>query len=882
MTSVQRRCAPFSAIVLPAALVASLVGPARPPAHAAEISAASTTVGVTAARRTFAVSGNATVVGQLELFFPVLDHVAFGGAGGTLSASDHATLVHSVWRANNAAFNGNAAIPGMLLPNAAGGPTYKLGGSISIDFIGALDALTSAANGGTADVVNISAGWPGLNPRDVAQGTTPLDRLPTSILDHFAANNPNTVFVVAAGNLGNKQAVRPAVPAVNNHVTPLGDTYNGIAVGATNATFNAVSAFSLGGPTENNLPRHKPEIVAPGTSLRLLTSRDVDGDNLANDDRMVNGTSFAAPIVTAGVSLMQDWAKAHPPAAGANTRLDHKVIKSILMTTASKNTIVVGPAGANLLTYGINNAGSDTHDRAGAGQLNVNSALNLSTRAQIAPGGDAHYGWDLNTVGNASPAMRTYGVGTLVANDTIIATMTYDRRVARAGTATATTTDDMFTDNEAGWQHLSLTVREAFGGNAALDTSAVRFDTAPHLVVPARNPGKHAVVVANPQNSRTELFAVSFRVNPRPGAARPGVAPPPAAPAPPAAPLRVGEDLATGLTTAASFISPSGSAADFDELPVEPDPDLEASESLPIPRPDRFVPQALKPASWSHGANDLFSLTTPGPGARVFFSVDDATLGMAPQESPRIENAVNTFASLGSGTTNTYYTSVLQVSSPGGPALAADGVTGNFLDFDEPELFSYLPGDIPDAGLEAAFTGIVSMENFGVNRTNPIGVDRTLGGIAAAGAFSFFSLAADSPLISMFSLGDVIVRDLMGGLSLYATASQLGISSNTVIGGLVVDDDGMLAGGFPTFTTSDRVLFSVEGAAEADLRLSQGAGSSLFAPAAQLGLLASDKIVGLDVLDYANVPEPTSAMLAVACLAALKSRRRFGFRGARS
>jgi Subtilase family len=207
---------------------------------------------------------------------------------------------------------------------------------------------------GTANVINSSWGF------DDPSGNSDF----TTLIDGFARRNPTTTIVVAAGNY-------PTPPTPANSVTGPASGYNTISVGATQnnltlSDFNQVADFSARGPQDYYDPVHGTipgvraavDIVAPGTSILAAyyggqsggngpTLPNPDPPNLENDlySYPLAGTSFAAPIVSGGVALLNSTAiqiaggytyNNISVASFPSTSQDARVIKAVLMNSADK------------------------------------------------------------------------------------------------------------------------------------------------------------------------------------------------------------------------------------------------------------------------------------------------------------------------------------------------------------------------------------------------------------------------------------------------------------------------------------------------------------------------------------------------------------------
>ncbi|HZZ26403.1 MAG TPA: S8 family serine peptidase [Pirellulales bacterium] len=279
---------------------------------------------------------------------------------------------------------------------------------------------------GTANVINSSWGF---------EDPTGTDDI-TKLIDAVARKFPNTTIVVAAGNFPN-----PPTPA--NSVTGPASGYNTISVGATQnnltlSDFTQVADFSGRGPEDYADPVHGTipgvraavDIVAPGTSIFAAyyggqsggngpTLPNPDPPNLANNlyNYPLAGTSFAAPIVSGGVALMNSLAIQIAGGYTYNgiivnsfpsTSQDARVMKAVLMNSADKlpgwdNGQHFDPQLGRVIT-------TQSLDWAqGAGQINLSRAFlqyidpNGTHDVPGTGGGNvAKVGWDLGalTLGN--------------------------------------------------------------------------------------------------------------------------------------------------------------------------------------------------------------------------------------------------------------------------------------------------------------------------------------------------------------------------------------------------------------------------------------------------------------------------------------------------
>lgn len=105
--------------------------------------------------------------------------------------------------------------------------------------------------------------------------------------------NSGIIVVSSAGNEGyileNSELYYPIYNTINSP----GSALEGITVGALSKD-NNVAIFSSNGPTSESL--FKPDLIAPGHNITLL---DSDGSSIQD-----SGTSFSAPIVSAGIACV--------------------------------------------------------------------------------------------------------------------------------------------------------------------------------------------------------------------------------------------------------------------------------------------------------------------------------------------------------------------------------------------------------------------------------------------------------------------------------------------------------------------------------------------------------------------------------------------------
>lgn len=277
------------------------------------------------------------------------------------------------------------------------GSAYSGSFGISVD-----SSLNHAASVlGQANVANSSWGF-----------TDPEGSSPFAIAyDAITQSNSRTSWVVSAGNSG---------PDANT-VGASASGYNGISVGATGPGdgYTTVATFSSRGPQDYWDPvrgtvagvRAPVDILAPGQDLTLAfyggqtggNRTSLPGSTLSPGSDLysggVAGTSFSAPIVAGGATLLNDASISL--GMGANSR-ESRVIKAVLMNSADKlagwtnnSTVILG---ASVTTQGVDFV-------QGAGQMNLTKTYDqylggTMDLSGIAGGVVGALGWDFGGFGN--------------------------------------------------------------------------------------------------------------------------------------------------------------------------------------------------------------------------------------------------------------------------------------------------------------------------------------------------------------------------------------------------------------------------------------------------------------------------------------------------
>jgi hypothetical protein len=379
---------------------------------------------------------------------------------------------------------------------------YSFFGNVLFDqyYQAMVSGLSGSDGVRTADVVNSSYSIVG----EPAASTIEL------ILDSMATTNPDSVMVMGAGNSGS---------GVNTIASPA-TGYNNITVGSLTRTteYNTPSAFTSGGEIDYSDPvngvaraaRRGVDIAAPGEDLASAYYGGLTGGNapgLAGPPsgalggpefytRDLDGTSYAAPLVSGGVALMQDAAQVLLP--GVAAARDMRVIKAALLNSAHKtegwdNGQTPHPNGNGGVTTSLS-----LDPLVGTGRMDLDAAFDqyvsgttdiagteLGSQGQVGVGG-----WDLGRVAEGTPT--DYFIdSTLAGGSTFTATLTWfrDRRLVDTG-AGFVSIDDNFAD-------LDLEVWSVTEGtpDALISESISPFNSTEHLSFTLPETGDYMVRV---------------------------------------------------------------------------------------------------------------------------------------------------------------------------------------------------------------------------------------------------------------------------------------------------------------------------------------------------------------------------------------------------
>ena len=395
--------------------------------------------------------------------------------------------------------------PGTDLRSAAiaagwNSPAYALsfsGDSSTVQF-------AYAAAFGTADVINSS-----YNFTDQA-GTNSYTILPDA--ESFA--NATTLYVISAGNSG---------PGSNTVGGPASG-YNALTVAALAGanTFDTVASFSsrgpqnygyVGGATVTGV-RAAVDLAAPGSSITSAFYGGQTGGNnvsLTNSTDQgsdpdayatVSGTSFAAPIVAGGASLVASAAKTLSPLSSNPAASESMVIKALLQTGAAKTN--GWNNGQTSVTVGTTTYIETTQSldwAVGAGRLDLDTTFDVQLTGQTDVAGTStgvqgsvdSLGWDY---GNAVLLTdNDYLLPVLETGTSFTATLAWMRN--RSGSTVSTAADVAQAD-----LNLSLWLLDDSDSFTTLVArSASLYNTVEHFSLPLTTAGRYGLRVEYPVNS---------------------------------------------------------------------------------------------------------------------------------------------------------------------------------------------------------------------------------------------------------------------------------------------------------------------------------------------------------------------------------------------
>ena len=275
----------------------------------------------------------------------------------------------------------------------------------------------------------------------------------------FAINRDGFVSVVGVNN-GNS-TILPASLGQSYHTISVGRDDNGHSAGFTTLDFI----------TSGDAGRIKPDIVAPSAAPEYATS-------------------WTTPMVASAAGLLYSKLAAAPYSlAGADKP---RVIKSLLLATATKNTV---PSWSNTPTRPLDL-------RYGAGELNINHAYNaLRAGRETASTSTLRNprGWAAESVAAGSPKTYFFSISAGAPSTPFSAALTWHRVVTKSG----------FNNWNTTLANMSLRLHNAsgftVGSEIAVRDSAV--DNVELVYQSALPPGTYALVVNSTSTSTPYALA---------------------------------------------------------------------------------------------------------------------------------------------------------------------------------------------------------------------------------------------------------------------------------------------------------------------------------------------------------------------------------------
>ena len=295
-----------------------------------------------------------------------------GGTAISTTVNNHATVVTSIVVGQSVTI-GSHTYEGVV-PLAT---VYQMPISDTAELIRGFEKLVSYG----VTVINFSAG------ADTGNAYNGIDKNIDRLIHETGVS-----FIKSAGNSG-------------DNVTSPGKALNAITVGnadTINSSSFTAKSFPYAMHTSssynhaNYLP-NKPDIVAPGTRIRVVQSTTGTNNFYYSNGERSTGTSFAAPIVTGIVAQMQQ-------AGVMGFRRWPGLVKSVLATSADSSKIRNSTSSPADSANGTN--GAWLWKKSGVGLVNAEKAINLTRSGSK---WELSYFFEQGQTGNTSEKYFTAG-----------------------------------------------------------------------------------------------------------------------------------------------------------------------------------------------------------------------------------------------------------------------------------------------------------------------------------------------------------------------------------------------------------------------------------------------------------------------------------------
>ncbi|MEX2170299.1 MAG: S8 family serine peptidase [Pirellulales bacterium] len=306
----------------------------------------------------------------------------------------------------------------------------------------------------------------------------------------WSARQHDVLYVIAWGNVDENPAFRKP-----------GDSFNGITVAGSERDGGVYRKWWTGNHVTEDAEgaRTSVSLLAPGEGVEVLS--------LNNQQIPVDGTSFAAPHVTATTALLHQYAKpkvdAAEPRWTVNSRR-HETMKAVLLNSADKLAGVHGSTRDVLNRFGQDWTDSPASmsseipldEWMGAGHLNARRSLRQFQSGEYDPGLVPSIGWDFHTAGGPNDYIFDSQIG----GGYIAATLVWDRRVEKITPGNYMDGDQF--ENQTAQQRLNNLDLYLMPANStdlmdAISVSNSMVQNVEHIFFEILTPGEYKLVVVN-------------------------------------------------------------------------------------------------------------------------------------------------------------------------------------------------------------------------------------------------------------------------------------------------------------------------------------------------------------------------------------------------